>query len=383
MGQTLEVIVKVAERCNIACTYCYFFRGADQSYREHPARLTATTAAALPPYLALGARALDLDKVCVDFHGGEPLLMGREQFDALCVALRSVIGEVAPVELRCQTNGMLIDDTWIELFERHQVRVGVSIDGPREYHDEHRIGFDGRGTYDRVVAGIDRLRAAVAAGRLETFGVLCVIQPDRSARRIYRHLVDDLGIRMMDFLLPDNTHDAQDPFPVQRYGAFLCDLLSAWAEDADSPVRVRILESVYAVLLGGESRMMGFRRRPHHVITVSSNGFVGPDDTLRSCGRELMETGFNVATSELVDYLSSEAYRSIASAQGHLPTDCRACPWQRVCGGGLLVNRFARATGFDNRSVYCDALQDLYAFAAAHLIRSGVPEDEIVEHALA
>jgi uncharacterized protein len=379
MSRAIEVIVKISERCNIACSYCYFFYGSDTSYLQHPARISYEIIDQLGSYLAEGATALGLDKVCIDFHGGEPLLVGKAKFSAFCDSLRLSLEPQVEVELRCQTNGMLIDSEWIDVFAKHRVHIGLSLDGPAEYHDQHRRGFDGKATYTQVVRGLSFLRAAVADSTLDSFGVLCVIQPDRSARTIYRHFVDDLGIRMMDFLLPDNTHDSTDAFDVAGYGVFLRDLLAAWAEDADMGVRVRILESVFALLVGGESRMMGFRRNNHHVITVSSSGTIGPDDTLRSCGSEFMATGFDIRTSRLSDYLSSAPHRNAECAMVTLPNACSECAWQGICGGGALVNRFRSTNGFNNPSVYCSALKDLYVSTARYLMHCGITEGELVD----
>ena len=57
-----------------------------------------------------------------------------------------------------QTNGMLITPAWCDFFTEWKVDVGVSIDGPRHLHDPKRVTRAGRGTFDKTVAGIRRLR---------------------------------------------------------------------------------------------------------------------------------------------------------------------------------------------------------------------------------
>jgi uncharacterized protein len=63
------------------------------------------------------------------------------------------------VEHVLQTNGTLITDEWIRIFTDYEISVGVSIDGPREVM-RHRVDWSGRETFDRVMDGVARLRAA-------------------------------------------------------------------------------------------------------------------------------------------------------------------------------------------------------------------------------
>ena len=42
--------------------------------------------------------------------------------------------------------------------------VGISIDGPREIHDTYRVSKGGKPTFDRVIRGLDVLKATVWTG---------------------------------------------------------------------------------------------------------------------------------------------------------------------------------------------------------------------------
>jgi hypothetical protein len=44
-GRHVEVVLKVAERCNIDCTYCYMFNKGDESFRRKPKQLSIGAAA--------------------------------------------------------------------------------------------------------------------------------------------------------------------------------------------------------------------------------------------------------------------------------------------------------------------------------------------------
>src|SRR5258706_1138924 len=219
MLRRLEVILKLSERCNIACKYCYYFEDEERSALQRPSRLTPAAADQFVVRVdeAIGSQLCE--ELRIVFHGGEPLMYGKERFRVLCSALRA-IREPERVALCMQTNAMLIDDEWIDIFEEFDIAVGVSIDGPKEIHDKERIDKRGRGTYHQVVAGIRRLIAAAAVSRISRPGALVVMQKGTDGRRIYDHLTGELGIRLLDFLLPDDTWDSAAG--TEWVGPYLC-----------------------------------------------------------------------------------------------------------------------------------------------------------------
>src|SRR5690606_30836367 len=117
-------------------------------------------------------------------------------------------------------------DDWIRLLSKHEVAVGVSIDGPQRIHDVHRLDHRGRGTYARTVKGVARLNAAVKEGTLNGgFAALCVVEPSTDPVEIFHHLCDDLNIRWMDFLLPDMDLDSiPADHSAAQYGEYFCRL---------------------------------------------------------------------------------------------------------------------------------------------------------------
>lgn len=96
-------------------------------------------------------------QLSVVWHAGEPLTAPIAFYETAFQALQS---EAAPMLFRhhFQTNGMLINDEWCALFKRWSVHIGISIDGPKEIHDAHRVDRSKRGTFDRVMRGISKLR---------------------------------------------------------------------------------------------------------------------------------------------------------------------------------------------------------------------------------
>lgn len=57
-----------------------------------------------------------------------------------------------------QTNGTLLTDEWCEFLRENNWLVGVSIDGPQEFHDEYRRTARNGPSWSKVMMGIKQLQ---------------------------------------------------------------------------------------------------------------------------------------------------------------------------------------------------------------------------------
>lgn len=382
----IEAVLKVTERCNINCSYCYYFNKGNDDYRNHPVYIAEDTIREVAAFLAQGVGDLKADRVVVDFHGGEPLLMKPRRFAAMCRHLQDAIRPLCALVLNVQTNATTIDDEWIDVFARYSVGVGISLDGPAQYNDQFRVDHKGRGTYEATARGIARIREAAESGLIRKPGGLCVINPKFSAKTIYRHFVDDLGFESMDFLLPIESHDDFDHTSLQGYKQFLLDLFHEWTSDDNPRIRVRILEKMSRILThgsAGQRQIRAERNGRYHLVVIASNGDLRPDDQLLPLNLP-WAPALNVRNCSLSSFAKTSEWRLVEDAAGALPESCRDCCWQAVCGGGgsfhgRMINQHSRARGFNNPSIFCEALKALNEEICAYLIAHGVPFDRILE----
>ncbi len=375
----LNVVFKISERCNLKCDYCYFFFGGDETWKQHPAIVPAHVIEGLGAFAARAARAHGIGKITLIFHGGEPLLMPPAQFSAMCDALRRH-EDGFRFDFGLQTNGLLVRDAWIDLFERHQISVGLSLDGPVATNDLHRLVLMGRSSYHRTVAGLRLLQAAAREGRISDPGVLSVINPEADGAAVYRHFVHDLGVTQMSFLTPDYTWDSGAGDAVVRgVSRFLVDALRAWLRDRNRKVRIRVFSELLAAMIDPTAMelVQTYRDDYRNIISVSSNGDLGPEDTLRVVDPRFASMGLNVATHDLRDLVESDAWREQAQAATERPEKCEGCGWWKICKAGRPINRFSVERRFDNPSLYCAGLKDMYAEIAAFLVKNGTPLREI------
>lgn len=147
---TRLLILQPTPFCNVNCDYCYL------PGRDRRERMTVATARQAAQRLL--DDGLVGEELTVLWHAGEPLVMPPDFYDEAFAAIDAVLGARTRLAYAMQTNGTLIDERWCELFARHGLRVGVSIDGPADLHDRHRRTREGRGTHARVLAGLQRLR---------------------------------------------------------------------------------------------------------------------------------------------------------------------------------------------------------------------------------
>lgn len=342
------LLVKLAMRCNIACTYCYWFR--DASVYEKPAVLTPEAETALVARLTEHIEAHQLRSFAITFHGGEPLLFGKQRFAALCGRLRELErSSGCQLRLSMTSNGVLIDPEWASLLIEHRVGITLSIDGPKRAHDARRLDFAKRGTFDRVMAGLQVLRAA----GIEP-GVIAVCNPHDDPAATLKFFVDELGLKKFDILMPDATHDEPPPPSIARYYKALFD---AWYVAGDA--RIRIIENLVAGLLGLESHTDSIGLKPITTVCVLTDGSLEPLDVLRIAGDGSTRTQVNVFEHDLHAIQADPLWREVYQATTNLPAECRRCPYLQACGGGHIASRWSTARRYDNPTVYCEDIKEI------------------------
>lgn len=353
MAELDTVLLKVASRCNIDCSYCYVYNMGDTGWARMPKLMSRETCAAAAA--ALGRHAREQGRpFAVVLHGGEPLLLGAEKLDYLVSTLRGAL----PVEcaISLQTNGILIDGEILDVCSRARVTVSVSIDGPRHVHDRNRVGFTGSGTYDRVIEGIECLRNHPNSEFLFT-GLLAVIDPESDPAEVYAFF-KDLEPPSVDFIYRDGNH-SQLPFGKQslsstEYGQWMTALLEVYVADP-SPIRIRILDDVIKLVLGGVGSKDGVGLTNYGVLIIDTDGSVTKNDTLKSSfdGADRFARGWSIHTHNLSDILGSPEFGEYQAMQRPSSPTCLSCPDLGICGGGMTLHRWRDEDGFDNPSVYC------------------------------
>lgn len=187
-------VIQFASLCNLDCSYCYVpdrLNGKVMS-REVMDRIIALT---------VGSPENAGKRIQFLFHAGEPLAVGLDPFRHFVERCAELCVDGVAYGFSVQTNGTLITDQWAEFFLANDVSVGLSIDGPEALHDARRVGWSGRGSHARAVAGLRLLQAhgMDTVGCLAVAGRECLENP----RRMASYFHEELGAAAVGFNIED------------------------------------------------------------------------------------------------------------------------------------------------------------------------------------
>jgi len=366
-----EFVLKVHQRCNLDCDYCYMYTMADQSWRRRPKAMPVEVQRAVVTRIAEHVKQHGLRRIRVVLHGGEPLLTGPAILTDIADSVRAAsVG--CDVRVTVQTNGVLLDRPALDVLAAHNVMIGVSIDGAAADHDRHRRFADGRGSHDAVERALRLLNEPQY--RPIFAGVLCTIDLESEPVACYESL---LAYRppVIDFLVPHANWERPPPCPaaaaVPTYGEWLIKVFERWYRARPKETSVRILEEIIHLILGGASRTEQIGLSPVATVVVDSDGAIEQVDSLKSAYAGAPETQLNVLQNAFDAALSHPGIVMRQIGVHALSATCRACPVHLVCGGGNYAHRYRPGTGFANPSVYCADLRRLIEHVAT-TVRSDI-----------
>lgn len=374
MNRKLQIVLKITERCNINCSYCYVFNSHNDIYKENPKRLNVNEKINLRNFIERIARDGAYDSVAISFHGGEPLLYPINDFESICKELRNILG--IPIFLSIQTNGILLNEGWIDLLLKYNIFLGISLDGPEEINDVHRVDKKGHGTFNRVMDGIGNLEIHKLSDNspINPF-YICVLQEKAKYNNLYHFFRHTLGAKKFNILLPDFSHDDFKLDPMQFYQP-LKDVIQEWLSEGDPSIEIRFIDELISSINNPKEN----HDSTTDIITISSSGRVCANDEIMNQIPELFQLNLFIANATY-----EQLNQLILSRQSikEIPTDCHSCILKNACRGSgfssTLAHRYSKDNHFNNKSIYCELYKSLYAFTIKFITDSGVKIDDVIK----
>jgi uncharacterized protein len=349
------VVLQPTAFCNINCSYCYL---PDRDNKHVMAQSTVTRL-----FTELFASGWAAPQLTVIWHAGEPLAVKPDFYREAFATIERL--RPPSVELRhaFQTNGMLIDADWCELFREWKVGVGVSIDGPRALHDANRKTRSGAGTFDKTLAGIRRLQEAELPFHVITvLGAESLKDPDGLLDFYLEHGIEQVCFNVEE---SEGSHVStlfEGPALQDRYAAFLRRFWQKARESGKVSFVREVDLAIGRVFRPAEAMPRNVQTEPLAMLNVDSHGNVSSYSPellgLKNpaYGDYLLGNINRQSLAEIHDAcIASALHRDIQAGVAA----CRAeCEYFSVCGGGAPVNKLFENGAFaSTRTSYCALTQ--------------------------
>jgi uncharacterized protein len=344
--------------CNLDCRYC-FFLSKEMLYPGNPSRMTDEVLRAYLSQLLEGHQA---PQVTVAWQGGEPTLMGIDFFRKSVALVNELKQPGQTIEYTVQTNGVLLDDEWCELFKEHSFLVGLSVDGPKHLHDAYRVNKGGQGSFDQVMRGWEFLTKHGV-----DFNILCTVHAANQDHplEVYRFFRDDLRTNFIQFIpIVERASEAtlevanqgwsdraggERPLYTQSgnlvtersvgaeaFGRFYIEIFEEWVRKDVGRVYVQMFDAALGSWIGQHTLCI-FSPTCGNALALEHNGdlyscdhYVEPDYLLG-----------NIQDTDMITLIASARQRQFGQdKQDSLPRYCLDCSVRFACHGECPRNRF-------------------------------------------
>lgn len=376
-SRPLYVMTKPAgASCNLACEYCYYLEKL-QLYRHDVRHVMSDEM--LERFVKQYIESQTMQQVLFCWHGGETLMRPLSFYEKV-VRLQRQYAQGRQIDNVIQTNGTMIDDRWAQFFHDQGWLVGVSIDGPEEFHDEYRRNKAGRPSWRQVMKGINCLNKH----QVEWNAMAVVNDFNADYPLDFYQFFKDIGCHYLQFTPiveristhPDGRHlafmadDAQAEladFSVtpEQWGHFLCTVFDQWVRNDVGSTFVQLFDTTLANWMGMEGSLCTMARECGHAGVMEYNGdvyscdhFVFPEYKLG-----------NIRDNTLTEMMYSDRQRAFGQNKYRsLPQQCKSCHYLFACHGECPKNRFSEtAQGEPGLNYLCQGYYRFFEHVAPYM----------------
>ena len=376
-AKPLYVMLKPAgAHCNLACKYCYYLEKNNLYQNSHRHLMSDEM---LEQFTREYIEAQTMPQVLFTWHGGEPLMRSID-FYKKALELQKKYAHGKQIDNVIQTNGTLLTDEWCEFFAQNHWLVGISIDGPQEYHDHYRVTPAGKPSWEKVMQGISLLKKH----RVE-WNAMAVVNAYNTEHPLeFYHFFRDNGCQYLQFTpiverltehedgrtLASLADDREIPLAdasvtPQQWGNFLCTIFDDWVRHDVGKTFVEIFDCTLANWMGVLPGICAYSKECGHAGVMEHNGdvyscdhFVFPEYKLG-----------NIKDQSLIDMLYGEKQQAFSRLKHtSLPRQCKECDMEFACHGECPKNRFEKDKyGEPGLNYLCQGYYQYYSHVAPYM----------------
>ncbi len=350
-SKPLYVMLKpVGSRCNLNCDYCYYLEKANL-YSDDNTHVMSEIL--LEKFTKQYIEAQSISQIMFTWHGGETL-MRPLSFYKKAIELQKKYGAGRQIDNTIQTNGTLLNDEWCKFFKENNFLVGISIDGPQEFHDEYRRDKMGRPSFHKVMKGIKLLQKHGVE-----YNVMAVVNDYNSDYPVeFYRFFKEIGTQFIQFTpIVERIRKSDSPLKLatvneavgevelayysissEKWGSFLCGVFDEWIKEDVGKIYVQIFDSILANWVGEQPSLCTMAKTCGHAGIMEYNGDVYSCDHFVFPEYYLGNSNVQTLTSMMY---SDKQLRFGNNKFDNLPQQCRECEFLFACYGECPKNRFA------------------------------------------
>ena len=349
-ARPLYVMLKPAgSLCNLRCKYCYYLE-KNALYTEQKNHVISDEM--LDKFIREYIEAQTSPDVLFCWHGGETL-MRPISFYRRAIELQRKYARGRRIDNTIQTNATMLTDEWCEFFRENNFLVGVSIDGPQEFHDEYRRTATGKPTFHKVMQGIRLLNKHNVE-----WNALAVVNDFNADYPLeFYNFFKEIGCHYIQFTpIVERRIERNDGLSLapgmeeggelvdfsvtpEQWGKFLCTIFDEWVRHDVGTYFIQIFDATLANWASVQPGLCSLAKECGHAGVMEFNGdvyscdhFVYPEHLLG-----------NINEKTITEMMYGEKQREFAKLKHELlPQQCRECPVEFACHGECPKNRFTR-----------------------------------------
>lgn len=349
-ARPLYVMLKPAgSLCNLRCKYCYYLE-KNALYTEQKNHVISDEM--LDKFIHEYIEAQTSPDVLFCWHGGETL-MRPISFYRRAIELQRKYARGRRIDNTIQTNATMLTDEWCEFFRENNFLVGVSIDGPQEFHDEYRRTATGKPTFHKVMQGIRLLNKHNVE-----WNALAVVNDFNADYPLeFYNFFKEIGCHYIQFTpIVERRIERNDGLSLapgmeeggelvdfsvtpEQWGKFLCTIFDEWVRHDVGTYFIQIFDATLANWAGVQPGLCSLAKECGHAGVMEFNGdvyscdhFVYPEHLLG-----------NINEKTITEMMYGEKQREFAKLKHELlPQQCRECPVEFACHDECPKNRFTR-----------------------------------------
>jgi len=336
----------VSTSCNSSCGYCYL---GDQTKRQKQTMSNATLEQLISNYQR------NRDYCRYVWHGGEPTMAGLDFYElVLQYQISYTNHSTIAIRNSIQTNGYLIDKSWVAFFKKNNFDIGISLDGWDEINNRQRGGK----SFERTIRAVQLLQDSGIP-----FAVICVVTknnidaPEELFDFFIRHNINTISFNPIF-----GEHSDYDINP-SCFGEFMKKMYDLWVEKEDPSIHIRFLKESVLGMLGGTVDLCMMQGGCNNHLIIESDGSVFPCHTFEPTTQPLGNIH-----SETFERLSLHTY--FRPIQVKIDARCNACRWYSLCGGDCV-----RFIGYEDKlftgTAFCGARKEIFGHIERDLVSRG------------